>query len=344
MINFKIGIIGIGNHFKENLMPNLMATQGLIIQSVYSSDPQKASYFKNVLKAKKTFLDWKKLIKEGDIDGVIITGSPDFHEKIIHYAINQKIFVFVEKPPVASYKSLKKILKEKHNFKNRIFVNYSFRHSQSFDEMRKIISQYSDIAYLNIRYITNKPRACMWNYTSIFESFLMAVGIHPIEMTIDIFKKKPIKIDLQFSRITPVFFSATIFLKFEHNKNAIIQIGNYSNKLEMRYEMINKDGEIGVLSGFEHFKFYNLKKNRIVIDHPFYDLTGEKYEICYTVPSTKDDYYKNGYGRAIELFYKTMSGKIPNPSPLENSLLVYYVINKLVRKYQRLKQKPIQNP
>lgn len=337
MTNFKLGIIGIGQHFKENLLPNLLTTNGFLVDSIYSSNVDKALYFKDLFRAKKIFNNWKNLIDESKVDAVIVTGSPDFHQEVINYIINKKIYVFVEKPPLPDFKSLKLILKNRDKIKKRIFVGYSFRHSSSFNQLKEIVEKNDEINYLNFRYITNKPRNIIWNCKSIFESFVMAVGIHPIEMVVNIFKNKPKKIVLQYTQIDKNLFSANVLLNFNQNKNAVIEMGNYSNKLEMEYKILNKKGEVGVLIGFEKFKFYNFKNTKI--DSIIFNLSKEKYEIVYEYPSTKHDYYKNGYGREIELFYKTVKGEIENPSSLEDSYYVYYIIDRLINYFNKMKPK-----
>ncbi|MCS7093286.1 MAG: Gfo/Idh/MocA family oxidoreductase [Patescibacteria group bacterium] len=331
----KLGIIGIGNHFQEKLLPALMITKGLVVDSVYSSDINKAKKFKDILGAKQIFDNWKKLIDQSDIDALIVTGSPDFHQKIITYCLEKDCFIFVEKPPVKDFRSLKLILEQKEKIKNRIFVGYSFRHSQSYDNLVKILSRESEIVYLNFRYLTNKPKDLLWHCKSVFESYILAIGIHPIEMAINIFKSKPKKIDLFLTRIKERDFVANLALSFISGKNALIEISNCSNKLEMEYKIINRKGEIGILTGFEKFRFYNLKN--IELNLTLEDIVRDRYEIIYQVSSTENDYYKNGYGRELELFYKTVIGEIENPSPLEESLLVYYVIDQLIKKYQKLK-------
>lgn len=324
----KLGIIGIGKHFVEKIFPYLKQNSNFKITSIYSSKKEKAKKFAYLFNSQWTYNNWREIFDKKKVDAILATGSPDFHEKIILEALEKKIPLFVEKPPVSNLKKLIEILKI--NSKTDIFVGYSFRHSSSFYNLLNILTHQNrkKIAYAKISYIANKPKDILWKCNSLLESFLLAVAIHPIEMTIHIYKRRPKKIEAFLNKITDNTFSLNINLNFSDNKNALIETGNYSNKLEMRYKFINEDGEIGELFGFEKFVFYNLKK--INLDQKIKTLTNDKVEINFNVPSTEPDYYKNGYGRELDLFYQTVVKKIPNPSPLKESLIVYEIIEKII--------------
>ena len=95
-----IGLIGVGPHAEENLIPAIRLNLDSTIFGVYSSKKERLHELQNKYQIKKGFTSWKDLILCRDIACVFICGSPQFHETIIIFCIQHSMPFFVEKPPL----------------------------------------------------------------------------------------------------------------------------------------------------------------------------------------------------------------------------------------------------
>ena len=89
----------------------------------------------------KCYSDYKKMIEEVDLDGVMVCVPNSFHYDIAKYCIKQGINVFVEKPFTLSYEDSKALvgLAKEHNVKGQ--VGYVNRFNPVFQRVKSLLDQ-----------------------------------------------------------------------------------------------------------------------------------------------------------------------------------------------------------
>ncbi len=92
----RIGLIGIG---KMGLSHFAIFNANPDVEVVSVCDPSSlmlmgAEKYLN----KKTYKDYKKMIDESELDGVVISTPTKFHYEMVHYALENNVSVFCEKP------------------------------------------------------------------------------------------------------------------------------------------------------------------------------------------------------------------------------------------------------
>lgn len=135
----KIALIGIGKMGVSHLAI-LNQTPGIeIIALCDTSKPLIRLIEKNT--NFKCYTDYKKMIEENDLDGIMILVPNAFHFEIGKYCIERGIHVFIEKPFTLSYDDSKELveLAKKNNVKGQ--VGYVNRFNPIFQRVKKLLDQ-----------------------------------------------------------------------------------------------------------------------------------------------------------------------------------------------------------
>ena len=151
-----LGIIGAGNYTKAMILPNL---KKLNAEIKYIAS---ASGLSGTLAAKKNNIansttDYKEILKDKDVDAVLITTRHNLHSKQVIEALNAGKHVFVEKPLALTYEELEKIDTVYKNANKTITVGFNRRFSPFVQDAKKQLGDnpgtMNIIATMNAGYI-----------------------------------------------------------------------------------------------------------------------------------------------------------------------------------------------
>lgn len=133
----KIALIGVGKMGMSHLA---IANQTPGIEVVAVCDTSKILLrFVDKNMSFKTYTDYKKMIEEIDLDGIMVLVPNAFHFDIAKYCIEKEINLFVEKPFTLTYKDSKTLvdLAQAHNIKGQ--VGYVNRFNPIFEKVKKLL-------------------------------------------------------------------------------------------------------------------------------------------------------------------------------------------------------------
>lgn len=135
----KIALIGIGKMGMSHLAIANM-TPELEVVAVCDTSKILLRFVDKNMKF-KTYTDYKKMIKEIDLDGIMVLVPNAFHYDIAKYCIEKGINLFVEKPFTLTYEDSKRLveLSQKHNGKGQ--VGYVNRFNPIFEKVKKLLDQ-----------------------------------------------------------------------------------------------------------------------------------------------------------------------------------------------------------
>lgn len=313
----KVGLIGVGTHSTENLIPALRLNTQCLITAVYSSDAVKVELLKSLYNIPNGFNSWKELILDSAIDCVIICGSPEFHQDVLMFCIEKNKPFFVEKPPLKNLQSFDK-LEDRQLPVN--FVGYNYRYSPLYTKTVQALEAQAELKYLKIRYTSSKPIKPFWDHDSVLRSYLYAVGIHPIELLLNKMGEYT-QITLNYQPLNDTLFVLDIFVRFVNGKSGILELGNYTNKLEFKIEIINSNGKIA--------RFTNLSKVTI---QEYSDFKFHKKEFTeFELSGSEGGYVRTGYQVEIDEFISAVQSKLPaTSSDIKNSKEVYRLMEEVI--------------
>lgn len=133
----KIALIGIGKMGMSHLAIANM-TSGLDIVAVCDTSKILLKFVNKNMNF-KTYTDYKKMITEMDLDGIMILVPNAFHYDLAKYCIQKGIHLFIEKPFTLSYNESQELvdLAKMNNVKGQ--VGYVNRFNPVFEKLKKLL-------------------------------------------------------------------------------------------------------------------------------------------------------------------------------------------------------------
>lgn len=252
----QVGFIGLGDHGDEQLLPSLMTIPNVELTAITSRNPEKLELFANKFKPKFTSLNWEELINPEIIDAVIVSASPELHYQVAKKCLENGIHIFIEKPPTQNLEQLQELIELKQKTNCKTFVGYNFTFSQAFEKLQKPLGQ---IKFFRSKFMSSRPKNLNYHYGSVLEYALFSMLIHPLATLIDTLGKVQ-KHDFQLTKFDKTNFQMTNFFQCESG-NGLIEWGNYSNRFECDFELIDEFGQTGICRDLWNLEFDLKSKN-----------------------------------------------------------------------------------
>ena len=96
MTAIRVGIVGAGANTRLRHIPGFRAIAGVELAGVVNSSPQSTSRAATEFAISKTYVDWRELVADPDIDAVMIGTWPNLHAEITCAALEQGKHVLTE--------------------------------------------------------------------------------------------------------------------------------------------------------------------------------------------------------------------------------------------------------
>ncbi|HFU76469.1 MAG TPA: Gfo/Idh/MocA family oxidoreductase [Arcobacter sp.] len=311
----KIALIGIGKMGMSHLgIANM--TPDIEVVAVCDTSKVLLRFVDKNMKF-KTYSDYKKMISELDLDGIMVLVPNAFHYDITKYCIEKGINIFVEKPFTLTYKDSKSLveLSQKHNVKGQ--VGYVNRFNPVFEKVKQLLDEkiIGDVSnYINRMTggVILKENKGWRNDYSKGGGCLFDYGPHCFDLSTYFFGTD---VKLQSSVLKKVFSTKVddvVYATLVHSNNIVgINYINWSDSsVRKATNSIEIMGNKGKLSASKYeINIYLNEENK--------DLGFEKgwNQIYVTDESTDVPYYLRGedFSRQLEEFSALLNGKIDEP-------------------------------
>src|SRR3989344_4703879 len=161
----RVGVIGLGEHFREILLPALISQNNIILNAFCDRNSEKRAWaIKRFPNAVVTDLA-SAIDFWAAVDCVVCCSYPEVHERVLALAIDHSVHCFVEKPAASKVGALDYLI-DKNNQQNRekpiIRVGRVFRYVGGAARFIEIASQQT-LHCLEITYIGSGPRGSRWD-------------------------------------------------------------------------------------------------------------------------------------------------------------------------------------
>jgi predicted dehydrogenase len=154
MEKVKLGIIGCGLASKELHLPALLRLKDKFeITAVANHTEPKAKEFSEIFGGIPYYLDYRKLLKDSNVEAVDIALPIDLNYKVTKDSLEKGKHVIVEKPVAGTLSEAKKMLSFPDKYDRVMMVAENFRYRKVYRKVREILSE---------RRI-GRPYAAMWN-------------------------------------------------------------------------------------------------------------------------------------------------------------------------------------
>ncbi len=233
----KLGLIGSGRWGKRYIH-TINQINDIDLVHLYSSKDE-AKYLTNgdCLISR----DWKQLVNNTELDGIIVASPPSSHFEISMSAIKNKIPTLIEKPITLDLQEAIEIKEYSVDNNVLVLVGHTHLYSEAFRLMKSIGENLGKL--LNVESI-----GCGWGPFRKDTPMLWDWAPHDIAMCLELFKINPVTVRCKTVNVikTPDFYGEEkmIHLIFPDHTFAHITVSNI-NKIKKRY--IRATYESGIL-------------------------------------------------------------------------------------------------
>jgi len=251
MKTVKLGIIGLGYIGKVHLRHSLKIKNACVLAVADLS--KKALNKAKKAGVKKIFTNYEQLLKEREIDAVIIGLPTHLHLQCAKQAAEAKKHIFLEKPIARNIEEAKEILSTAKKNSVRLMIGYPLRFNTAFRNLKKEIENgiVGDVEIAHAAYISTGPflhRAEAHTPIPVPEWWfkkeltgggaLIDLGSHIINLLRWYFGEiTDIKSLLGYRFNLDLEDSATCLAKFEKGTRAVINVGWFSQGYHLKIDL-----------------------------------------------------------------------------------------------------------
>jgi predicted dehydrogenase len=229
------------------------------------------------------------------------------------------VHVFVEKPPAPDLAALSGLVNVEADASKTIgFVGYNFRFAALIADARDLIGETASLRCLKLRFVAAKPRIPIWECSTVEQAFLYAVGIHAIDLALNMLGP-PLAVGASHVALGSDRFSLNVTLGFAGGAQAVLDLGNYSNRFECACELIGDDGRVARVIDLRTLTLSGASAAGVAKVSP-------KETVQYATPALRGGFAAGGYASALAAFFDAVRTGAPSLSPIRASLPVYKVI------------------
>lgn len=134
----KIAVLGLG-YMGQNHLRVISKSPEVKLVAICDIDLEKTKKLAKIYKV-KAYKDYKKLIKNEDLDAIFICLPTSLHFKTASFAINKDIAVFIEKPISATTQQARKLIKAAGLKKTPIMIGHIERFNPVVNEIKQRIA------------------------------------------------------------------------------------------------------------------------------------------------------------------------------------------------------------
>lgn len=191
----KLGVIGLGRIGKVHIRSIVTRIPEAVVIS--AADPylnEEMKSFGKEFGIAKLYADYKEIIKDKEIDAVLICSSTDTHSSIATEAILAGKHVFCEKPVDYSLEKIKAVQEALKKNPVKFQVGFNRRYDHNFMAVRQAVAE-GKIGSVHLTKITSRdPEPPSPEYAAVSGGMLLDMTIHDFDMVRFLTGKEPVSI------------------------------------------------------------------------------------------------------------------------------------------------------
>jgi predicted dehydrogenase/threonine dehydrogenase-like Zn-dependent dehydrogenase len=257
-----LGIIGAGNFTKMTVLPALK-NSGAHYKYISSAGGLSAKSLANKYGFEFSTTDYKEILKDKEVDIVMITTRHDMHAQMVIEAIKAGKNIFVEKPMALNLEELEMIIDEFERLENPVSVTVGFnrRFSPHIQKAKNLIgtAPMNIIATMNAGFI---PSDVWVQDMKVGGGRIIGEACHFIDLMVFLTGSKVVSVVMNAMGTNPEenTDNAIITLKFENGSQGVINyFSNGSKEYAKERIEIYSQGRILVIDNFRKLSGYGFK-------------------------------------------------------------------------------------
>ena len=157
-----IGLIGCGRFAQEVHLPLLLANNHCVIKGISTHHHKTASYCEQKYNPGYVTTNYKKILRDPDINTVFIYTRHNTHEKYTIEAIKSGKNVYVEKPMGISWEECKNVYNNVKKSKSQYFIGFNRRYSPFIQLSKNLLANKNNPIIINYRIASSFISGTHW--------------------------------------------------------------------------------------------------------------------------------------------------------------------------------------
>jgi predicted dehydrogenase/threonine dehydrogenase-like Zn-dependent dehydrogenase len=268
-----IGIIGAGNFTKMTLLPALKGS-GAIYKYIASAGGVNGTTLAKKYNFSQSTTDFNEIIKDSDVDIVLITTRHNQHASQVIAALNHGKHVFVEKPLALNTQELESIIDAYHKAPNNptLTVGFNRRFSPHTIAIKKALGNTGPLNITATMNAGHVPSNVWIHDLKVGGGRIIGEACHFIDLTNYLTGSKVVSVCMNSLGSSPQESTdnASILLKYENGSNVVLNYFSNGSKsyAKERVEIYNQERTV-IINNFiktEAYGFKNFKGLKTSLD------------------------------------------------------------------------------
>ncbi len=264
--SIKIGLIGCGKFAQSAHLPHLISNTNCKIKAICTQSKNSAEICKNKYNPEYITTNYKKILKDNEIDAVFIYTRHDTHAKFSIEALENQKNVYVEKPMGLNLKECLKVNQVVQDTGLHYLIGFNRRYSPFIKITRDLIQKRKNPIILNIRVANQFIPGEHWIFDpKVGGGPLIGEMCHFTDLILFLINSKPLKVNANGGSMShkniPTFDSCVAMIEFKNGSiaNLIYTDLNGTNMPKERIEIYSGESSIIIedflnmkVSGFDY--------------------------------------------------------------------------------------------
>lgn len=247
----QIGLIGCGSFAQGAHLPLLLSNPYCKIKAISTNSQKTADFCKQTYKPEYTTTNYKKILKDPDIDTVFIYTRHDSHAKFTIEAIKSGKNVFVEKPMGLTREECQRVYDIVKSSKKNYSIGFNRRYSPLIKITKDLLQDITNPIIINYRISSQFIPGSHWVFDpKVGGGPIIGEFCHFVDLVLYLMNSNPIEVIARGGAMshknTAVFDSCVVLLKFENGSiaNLIYTDLNGPKMSKERIEIYSGDSAI----------------------------------------------------------------------------------------------------
>ena len=220
-----IGLIGCGSFAQGAHLPILLSNPYCKIKGISTNSQKTADFCKQTYNPEYTTTNYKKILKDPDIDTVFIYTRHDSHAKFTIEAIKSGKNVFVEKPMGLTLEECQSVYDIVKASEMNYVIGFNRRYSPLIKIAKDLLHDVSNPIIINYRISSQFIPGSHWVFDpKVGGGPIIGEFCHFIDLVLFLINSKPVEVIARGGAMshknTTVFDSCVVLLKFENGSIA----------------------------------------------------------------------------------------------------------------------------
>ncbi len=267
-----IGLIGCGSFAQGTHLPLLLSNPYCKIKAISTNSQKTAEICKQTYKTEYTTTNYKKILKDPDVDTVFIYTRHDSHAKFTIDAIKSGKNVFVEKPMGLTLEECQRVYDIVKSSKKNYFIGFNRRYSPLIKMSKDLLHSISNPILINYRISSQFIPGSHWVFDpKVGGGPIIGEFCHFVDLVLFLINSNPIEIIARGGAMshknTKVFDSCVVLLKFENGSiaNLIYTDLNGPKMSKERIEIYSGDSAI-IIDDFIRLNTSGFDFGNVILD------------------------------------------------------------------------------